>query len=125
MRVSHRAAVAVGVLLAIPACGGSPEPPAAVTDRGDAERGRELVLERGCAACHSIPEVWGHDAFVGPPLEAWSRRSFIAGRLPNNAANVRRWLEDPQAIRPGSAMPDVPLTDGEVDDIVAFLFTLD
>jgi cytochrome c len=99
--------------------------PAAVADGGDPEAGRVVAVEVGCHACHRIPGVRGADSYVGPPLDAWSRRSFIAGTLVNNAENLGAWLEDPDAIRPGTAMPDLDLEDSEIADLVAYLFTID
>jgi cytochrome c2 len=92
---------------------------------GDASRGRETIQAAGCGSCHRIPGVRNADALVGPPLDAWSRRSFIAGTLQNRPDNLARWLADPQEIRPGSAMPDLGLDDRQIADIVEYLFTLD
>lgn len=98
---------------------------AAVVDGGDRRSGRQVIIEQGCASCHTIPGIPNARAYVGPPLEAWSRRSFIAGTLPNSEANLRRFLADPQQVRPGSAMPDLELRPSEIADIVAYLFSLD
>ena len=93
--------------------------------RGDADRGQLTIAEAGCGSCHRIPGVAGADAYVGPPLDAWSRRSFIAGTLVNRPDEMARWLRDPQAIRPGSGMPDLDLDDRQIADIVEYLYTLD
>lgn len=92
---------------------------------GDPERGRDVIAQAGCGACHTIPGVVGADALVGPPLVEWSQRSFIAGNLENNPGNLARWIMDPQAVEPGTAMPDLDLTRQQVEDVVAYLFTLD
>lgn len=99
-------------------------PTPAVAVGGDQGRGRDAIVEHGCGACHRIPGIRNADALVGPPLDSWSRRSFIAGTLPNTAANLAVWLTDPQDVRPGSAMPTIPLTESEIADIVAYLFEL-
>jgi cytochrome c1 len=62
---------------------------------------------------------------VGPPLTDFSHRGFIAGQLPNTGPNLIRWLLDPQAVEPGTDMPDLNLTETEARDIAAYLFTLD
>lgn len=124
----HRAIVAAGLVVgavALPGCDADVDRSAALVRQGDPEGGREAVRDLGCTSCHRVPGGSGPDAFVGPPLDAWSRRSFIAGTLPNNAANLERWLLDPQSVRPGSAMPTLELTESEIADIVAFLFSLD
>lgn len=119
------AAVVVGAL-AVGSCR-APDvrtPTPAVADGGDQAAGRQAIIEHGCGACHRIPGIRTADALVGPPLDSWSRRSFIAGTLPNTAANLSRWLADPQEIRPGTAMPTIELTEAEIAHIVAYLFEL-
>jgi cytochrome c2 len=92
---------------------------------GDADRGRITITETGCGSCHRIPGIVNADSYVGPPLDAWSRRSFIAGTLVNRPDELARWLRDPQAIRPGSGMPDLGLDERQIADIVEYLYTLD
>lgn len=121
------AAVAVATALGM-ACTtsvGDRSGPPALVGGGDPDAGRDLVGDYGCGSCHRVPGVRSADALVGPPLDAWSRRSFIAGTLPNNQENLTRWLRDPQQVRPGSAMPDLDIDDADLADIVAYLFTLD
>lgn len=88
------------------------------------ERGRAVVRAHGCGACHVIPGVEGAVAWVGPPLMEWARRGYVAGRLPNAPEHLVAWLRDPQAISPGSAMPNLGLTEQEARDAAAYLFTL-
>jgi cytochrome c2 len=97
----------------------------ALAARGDADRGRVTITESGCGSCHRIPGIVTADSYVGPPLDAWSRRSFIAGTLVNRPDELARWLRDPQAIRPGSGMPDLDLDERQIADIVEYLYTLD
>jgi cytochrome c2 len=97
----------------------------ALSVSGDANRGRATIAQAGCGSCHRIAGVDNADSYVGPPLDAWSRRSFIAGTLVNRPDELARWLRDPQAIRPGSGMPDLGLDDRQIADIVEYLFTLD
>ena len=97
----------------------------ALAAAGNPSAGREAIIVNGCGSCHRIPGVPNANSLVGPPLDSWSGRSFIAGTLPNSQDNLQRWLADPQAIRAGSAMPTLDLTDDEVADITAYLFTLD
>ena len=92
---------------------------------GDADRGWELLQAYGCHTCHTIPGVPGANALVGPPLTAWRDRQFIAGSLPNNAENLVLWLMEPQTIEPGTAMPDMAVTDQDARDMGAYLYTLE
>ncbi len=59
---------------------------------------------------------------LGPDLTHFANRTTIAaGALPNTPANLDRWLDNPQAIKPGVAMPRVPLTSVERHQLVAML----
>lgn len=99
-------------------------PPPAVTS-GDPERGAQLITDYGCGSCHTIPGIAGADALVGPPLDHFSRRGYIAGQLRNSAENLTRWVRDPQAVAPGTAMPDLGVTTEQARDITAYLYTLE
>lgn len=115
------------ILLALAGlCGcGEPEPlPQHVVSGGDAERGSRLISAYGCGSCHNIPGVGGANGVVGPPLDDWASRQWIAGNLWNEPANLIAWLEDPQAIEPGTAMPSQGVTPDEARHIAAYLYTL-
>lgn len=92
---------------------------------GNAESGKRLIGFYECGSCHVIPGVQGAEGVVGPPLNFWSRRSLIAGNVPNDPDNLIRWIVDPQAIEPGTAMPNLGVTSAEARDIAAFLYTLE
>jgi cytochrome c1 len=87
-------------------------------------RGKELIAEFGCGACHVVPGIRSAQGVVGPPLTAFARRAYIAGQVPNTADNLVRWLMNPQSIEPGTAMPNLGLRDPAARDIVAYLYTL-
>ena len=61
---------------------------------------------------------------VGPSLDHVAGRLYIAGVLPNSAANMLRWIEDPPAQAPGTAMPRTGASGQQARDIVAYLYTL-
>ena len=88
---------------------------------GDADIGRQVIEDRGCGSCHRIPGVPGADGLVGPPLDAMGRRTFIAGELPNTPENMVRWVRHPQSVEPGTAMPDLGLTEDEARNVAAYL----
>jgi len=118
------AAAASALLLA--GCSG-PEHGAAppqVAHTGSPARGAQLISSYGCASCHTIPGIADAHGLVGPPLTQFARRSYIAGMLPNTEANLHRWLENPQAIVPGNAMPNLHVTARDAADITAYLYTL-
>lgn len=122
-RRNHGAAVALCALL-LAACDDAQPPAHLRVADGAADRGRQLAAEHGCGACHVIPGVAGAVSFAGPPLSEWARRGWLAGRFPNTPEQLVRWLADPQAMSPGSAMPTLGLSEREARDIAAYLMTL-
>ena len=90
----------------------------------DAARGRAAIERRGCVACHVIPGIDSPGSNVGPPLHDIATRGYIAGVLANTPENMRRWLRDPPAVDPLTAMPDLHLSEQEAGDIAAYLYTL-
>jgi cytochrome c1 len=90
----------------------------------DAQRGRAAIERHGCVACHRIPGIRNPGSNVGPPLERIATRGYIAGVLANTPENMARWLRDPPAVDPRTAMPNLNLTDRETRDISAYLYTL-
>ncbi len=90
----------------------------------DVARGRELVVQYGCVACHDIPGIKGVHGMVGPPLKAMALRQTIAGKYPNNSGTMAKWLQNPQAMDPNSSMPNVGVTPEDARDMTAFLETL-
>ena len=93
-----------------------------MAQQGNAEEGRRLLAAKGCAACHRIPGVAPHQAAAAPPLDHIGRQSYLAGKLPNNAANMARWIMHPRRINPGSAMPELDITAQEARDMTAYLY---
>jgi cytochrome c1 len=88
---------------------------------GDAVAGREAILAHGCATCHVIPNV-AENAYVGPPLNQYARRHYIAGNLPNTAEALVQWIQFPQQFEPGTAMPDLNVSENDARNIAAYLY---
>lgn len=97
--------------------------PAAAWARADDEA--KALIARQCAACHEVPGVGVATGRVGPSLKGIGRQQIIAGKLPNNPANMVRWLMHPQQVYPGVAMPEMGLTQDQARKIAAYLYTLD
>ena len=90
----------------------------------DAGRGARLIGQYGCGECHIVPGITGAEGLVGPPLTKMARRVYIAGLLRNSPDNLAAWIENPQAIVPGNAMPAMGINHQQAQDIVAYLYTL-
>lgn len=112
-------------------------------------RGRKLFQEKTCITCHTIR---GHEGVgvTAPDLTHVGARTTIAGGLlENNAANLRRWITDPNGVKPhnkmyvgvpmggavmagymkrddatGAFMPNIQLSDAEATALVAYLQSL-
>ena len=92
---------------------------------GDPKRGKTLITEYGCGNCHLIPKVAGAEGNVGPPLLHLANRVYIAGYVRNSPENMSAWLQDPQRILPGNAMPKMGISTKDSHDITAFLYSLE
>jgi len=109
--------------LALLAACGAKESPHRV-EGGDAAIGKQLVTQYQCGACHTIPEVPGGGGETAPTLEGFGKLSYIAGRIPNQPDRLTAWLRDPPALKPGTPMPAMGLTEQEARHMAAFLYTL-
>ena len=82
-------------------------------------------ISQPCSSCHSV-DATQPAPDVGPNLGGFaSRQSFAGAMFENNEENLVRWLEDPDAVKPGARMPDVGLTQEQIDSIIAYLQTLE
>jgi cytochrome c oxidase subunit 2 len=90
---------------------------------GSATAGLADFNSIGCAGCHSITGISA--GVVGPNLTHFASRSVFAGSIfQNTDPNLRAWLLNPPAEKPGSVMPDLGLNEAQVTDLIAYLDTL-
>lgn len=122
-RTARALAGVTSVALALVVGGCRADPSVAVAG-ASADRGREALAAIGCAACHTIPGVRGAEGKVGPPLAGIGSRTMIAGEAPNTPDNLIRWIRNPQSIEPGTAMPNLGVSEPTARDIAAYLYTL-
>ncbi len=88
---------------------------------GDPARGAVLFLEDTCASCHAIAGTPADKTF-GPDLtHVASRQTLGSGVLENNPDNLKQWILNPQAYKPGALMPPFALSNDDVSAIVAYL----
>ncbi len=116
---AHRALGRIAAVVCVVLAGCSDTPPPALG--GDADNGRLLLRQFGCGSCHRIPGVPAARGNVGPSLEGVGKRVYLGGVLPNTPENMVRWILDPKQFDPETAMPDLPVAEGQARDIVAYL----
>ena len=113
------------LVLSLAACeGGKKTNVYAVYTGGDWSRGKQVIDHYRCGACHTIPGIPDAHGLVGPPLIKWGRRTYIGGELPNTPDNLVRWIISPKSIEPGTAMPELGLSEQEARDAAAYLYTI-
>jgi cytochrome c oxidase subunit 2 len=87
-----------------------------------ARQGQRLFLDRGCAFCHTVRGTTAFFGREGPDLtHVASRRTLAAATLPNVAGHLAGWVANPQALKPGNRMPQVPLEPAEFHAILRYL----
>ena len=117
--------------------------PAAIPDEGTpAWDGLQVFQSAGCVQCHTvdfedndqnIPDnIIPREAFNGPNLTHFAdqyRTHFAGAVLPEHGEDfetaLKRWLADPPSVKPGSYMPDLGLTEADIDNLIAWLRTLE
>ena len=95
----------------------------AVEDPRVAE-GRAIFQETACINCHRITGTVADGRF-GPDLtHLMSRQTLAAGLVRNDRDNLKRWVTDPDHVKPGALMPAMNLDEKQLDRVVAYLMTL-
>jgi cytochrome c oxidase subunit 2 len=88
------------------------------------KKGRATFLSLSCVNCHTVSGTSAAGTF-GPDLShLMSRDTLGSGVIPNTPENLRAWVKDPQAIKPGNLMPNMQLNSRELDEVVAYLSAL-
>jgi len=78
-------------------------------------KGLDLFGAKTCGACHSVTGVPGAVGAVGPKLDGIGKTRDVAF--------LTKWLKDPAAVKPGTTMPNLGLSDDEAKAIAEFLVT--
>lgn len=87
---------------------------------GSASAGKQVFETKGCTGCHTIAGI--STGTVGPNLTHIATTPY--DHFPNTAAFMKQWIHNPPAAKPGTVMPNLGLTDQELNDVVTFLQTL-
>lgn len=81
-------------------------------------------FEVHCGSCHAVRGTFAA-GMLGPDLShVMTRKTLAAGMLPNDPADLARWLSDPQGLKPGSMMPRPEMSAPEMADVRAYMETL-
>ncbi|HEY6959456.1 MAG TPA: cytochrome c oxidase subunit II [Candidatus Limnocylindria bacterium] len=88
-------------------------------------KGKQTFLSLPCTGCHTVQGTVAQGK-VGPELtHIASQKTPIAGVLsPVNEQNLTTWIHNPPAVKPGTLMPNLNLSDEQIHDIVQWLLTL-
>jgi cytochrome c oxidase subunit II len=87
-------------------------------------RGERVFESTACVNCHAVSGTLAKGRF-GPDLtHLMSRNTIAAGAAPNTSQMLRLWIRNPDAIKPGSKMPAMGLSDPDVDAVATYLETL-
>jgi cytochrome c oxidase subunit II len=90
----------------------------------EVSQGRHIFETTACINCHAVAGTVANGRF-GPDLtHLMSRETIAAGAATNNSENLRLWIRNPDAIKPGSLMPAMELNDKDLDALAAYLETL-
>jgi cytochrome c oxidase subunit II len=86
--------------------------------------GRKVFFSTSCVSCHTIRGTTANGKF-GPDLtHLMSRETIGSGAVKNTPDLLRAWVSNPQKLKEGCRMPDMKLSQHELDQIVAYLSTL-
>lgn len=94
-------------------------------DKDTRARGLAAIERAGCGACHEIPGLAWPKGRLGPSLAEFDDVGLIAGALPNEFETLARFVRDAPSLKPGTAMPAMPLTEAEARDVAAYLYGID
>ncbi len=89
-----------------------------------ATAGREVFEHTACINCHTITGT-AADGRFGPDLtHLMSRATIASGAAQNTPEDLRLWIQRPDAVKPGSLMPAMQLSNQDLDAIVSYMETL-
>jgi mono/diheme cytochrome c family protein len=77
--------------------------------------GAELFTRKGCIGCHTLKGHDGAEGQLGPDLSKIGKERDRETLIP--------WIRDPQAQKPGSAMPTLDLTLKEAEALADYLLS--
>jgi cytochrome c oxidase subunit 2 len=98
--------------------------PAASPATDQTRRGAQVFQSQTCASCHTIRGTPAGGQIAPDLTHVGGRQTLAAGLIDNTPANLESWLRDPQAIKPGSRMPQFDLPAADLTALAAYLASL-
>jgi cytochrome c oxidase subunit II len=95
-------------------------------ETAEAQAGQE-IFNNSCIGCHAVTpaNTTPEQARMGPNLTDFGNRTLVAGILEHNEENIKKWLKDPESIKPGNKMTGkYNLSDEEIDAVTEYLMGL-
>ncbi len=80
--------------------------------------GEQLFRNKGCYGCHA---TYGASC---PSLKDFAEKPLIARKVPNTLENLKKWLRNPASIKAGTRMPNLGLSDEEIDLLIEYIYSL-
>jgi cytochrome c oxidase subunit 2 len=89
-----------------------------------AQQGKVIFLSQSCVNCHQVRGTPAGGKYAPDLTHLMSRQTLASGMVPNTPENLRKWLDDPQKVKPGCLMPAFGLSDRDRDLVLRYLLTL-
>ncbi|WP_345932762.1 cytochrome c oxidase subunit II [Granulicella sp. WH15] len=89
-----------------------------------AAEGQKVFMHNACINCHAVTGTPATGRY-GPDLTHFASRDTLAsGAIENNPENLRKWINDPNSMKPGSLMPAMHLNDHDLGVVTTYLSRL-
>jgi cytochrome c oxidase subunit 2 len=98
--------------------------PAAEPVTAETKHGQTVFLTHACPFCHTIRGTIAGGTTAPDLTHLESRSTIAAGTLKNNISNLTAWVINAQSFKPGCRMPPNLMSSTDLNDLIAYLETL-
>jgi cytochrome c oxidase subunit 2 len=95
------------------------------TENAAAAEGKQVFLNNSCVNCHRVRGTPAQGNYAPDLTHLMTRQTLASGMIPNTPENLRRWISDPQNVKPGCLMPAFGLSAHDWDLVTQYLQSLD
>ncbi|MTH52594.1 cytochrome c oxidase subunit II [Bacillus mangrovi] len=89
------------------------------------QQGEKLFEEKSCIGCHAVSpaDERPEEVRTAPNMGNFGERTRVAGILPHDDENIKKWLEDPEKYKPGNLMTGKypKLSGEEIEALTAYM----